>query len=1334
MTDVFSWFQTTPEEETDINPVMMLNGYETEDVVQEWMLYSSGGGYNDPTTGGSTSTGTSGASGVTVVTEIPATTSYPIPPYEFSTMQIDYLTNKGWNTTARTVDPLAAGSYIEYFCSGGISGAALCVGDANVDAWPLHMFSHVMIIDVSGVTIFEDGVTVHKLCDVHIPTTTYRIYRLFDNTIVYTASYQTGETFVYTSDNPLLVAKVFPAYVYGKLYRSGDLITDAYFIDGSLELYNVEPGYGEVLMQGYGELYLDPPLRMQGYGNLLVGDQIVVGTGEVDMVGEGMLYLKGSAGSHGGGTVGWLAAQAYEYDGTIEDGGYTSGQDNDPSLEIPDHPGMYALGFSEIWASAEAYAYVPPEPQWAYTSLNEIFCSGIMITSSPGNVPEADVPIYAKAWDDLDAGATDGQDEDPSLEVPGGGGYALGLSGLWAKGFDDFYSVPGQYKVGMFFSRLQIMEGIRGDHQLKALIDETMVMTDTITATRVLLENISETIEITDTITPIATYVAPFFESMLVQYSISGQITSGGSIPPEVPPNIQPDGTFIDTNNDGTYDVWVLGEGVQIDTNHDTVPDAYVIQLKGNVDTDADGVQDTWVGGIGILDETNVTVDLAGDRIMIDADNDGTPDTWLTGGQYYDTDGDLVDDLYLVDEIVIADTELGEDDYVTAGGMYVDTNDDDVPDTWVWGMIVIKDNTAADDGVTIDTDNDGTVNVTVTGSGTQVDTNNDGTDDTWAILIENNIDTDSDGTPDTWNGGIGYIDETNTTVDLPGNQIQVDTDGDGTPDTWLGGGEYYDTDGDGIDDVYLVDDQIFVDTDGDGNDDTWVTGGGIFVDTDGDGIADDWVYGTIIIEENGLGGSATDTNGDGTTDVYVGSDPYYTDTDGDGVGDTVVIDIVVNVDTDGDGIPDTWVGNGQATIDEDMTVGDDNFVIGGGQWLDTDGDGVDDTFVSDGGVHIDVDGDGVDDTWLTGGIYFDTDEDGQNDTWVTGGGVVTDPDGVGGADTWQTGVAVWVDTNSDGVEDTWIGGDAIIDTNVNVDLPGNQIQIDTNGDGTPDTWIGGGQYYDTDDDGVDDIYLTDGATLVDTNNDGTPDTWAKALGVMVDTNDDGIKDTWVWGSALIDVDGEIVYGGGIPVDTDGDGVDDAYAVPVIVFVDSDGDGIKDTWVTGVAVITDEDTGVIIQPALDSTRRVWVVNLENGAAVQYDDYGFNSFMEEDGTYYGLTEDGIYELSGSTDNGMEINSLVSFAKSDLGSKQRKGITNIYTGATSDGSLLLKITVDGGQSYIYRARSYDASSLKQHRFDTGKGLIGVYHQLELLNEDGDDFDIESIHFEPIATRRKI
>jgi hypothetical protein len=153
---------------------------------------------------------------------------------------------------------------------------------------------------------------------------------------------------------------------------------------------------------------------------------------------------------------------------------------------------------------------------------------------------------------------------------------------------------------------------------------------------------------------------------------------------------------------------------------------------------------------------------------------------------------------------------------------------------------------------------------------------------------------------------------------------------------------------------------------------------------------------------------------------------------------------------------------------------------------------------------------------------------------------------------------------------------------------------------------------------------------------------------------------------------------------------------------------------------------------ESDSRVWVINMDTGASSQYDDYGFNSFFERDGKYYGVAEDGVYLLEGDDDEGVEIDALVEFGRSNFGSPHKKKVINVYAGVSSTGKMLLKVDADG-TIYTYEARS-SSGSIENNRFDIGKGLKGNYYNFTLINRNGNDFDLETITFEPVVLRRKI
>lgn len=158
---------------------------------------------------------------------------------------------------------------------------------------------------------------------------------------------------------------------------------------------------------------------------------------------------------------------------------------------------------------------------------------------------------------------------------------------------------------------------------------------------------------------------------------------------------------------------------------------------------------------------------------------------------------------------------------------------------------------------------------------------------------------------------------------------------------------------------------------------------------------------------------------------------------------------------------------------------------------------------------------------------------------------------------------------------------------------------------------------------------------------------------------------------------------------------------------------------------------VFPPDVDESSRVWVMNLDTGASSQYEGYGFNSFYESEGSYYGVADDGIYLLEGHTDSGISIDALVEFGLSNLGTTYKKAVKNVYLGVGSSGKMYLKVKADA-ETYIYEARS-SSTEIMNHRVDVGRGLNGTYFNFTLVNK-GNEFDLETISFEPFTMSRKI
>ena len=154
--------------------------------------------------------------------------------------------------------------------------------------------------------------------------------------------------------------------------------------------------------------------------------------------------------------------------------------------------------------------------------------------------------------------------------------------------------------------------------------------------------------------------------------------------------------------------------------------------------------------------------------------------------------------------------------------------------------------------------------------------------------------------------------------------------------------------------------------------------------------------------------------------------------------------------------------------------------------------------------------------------------------------------------------------------------------------------------------------------------------------------------------------------------------------------------------------------------------------LPDDAAVWVVNLDTNASAQYENYGFNSFFQRGTDYFGVANDGIYKLSGDTDAGVPIDAIAAFVRSSLGQQGVKRIPTAYLGTASDGALVLRVDVDGIVRH-YKARTF-SSSLQQHRVDLGRGARGTYWEFELMNQNGEDFELADMTLLPVALDRRI
>ena len=165
------------------------------------------------------------------------TTTPPPPPPPVTQYTLAQLANQGWNTHARSIDPIQAGEYFDFTADDGVLGACLSFGPRGVDGRAIHRYTHSLIVDLAGIKVYEGGRFKQTLRSSN-KLTNLRIYRHRDGRIAYVSTLGT-ETMVHTSEIPSTYPRNVPVYVYGYLFSSGDKLTSAAFRAGEVQYGSV---------------------------------------------------------------------------------------------------------------------------------------------------------------------------------------------------------------------------------------------------------------------------------------------------------------------------------------------------------------------------------------------------------------------------------------------------------------------------------------------------------------------------------------------------------------------------------------------------------------------------------------------------------------------------------------------------------------------------------------------------------------------------------------------------------------------------------------------------------------------------------------------------------------------------------------------------------------------------------------------------------------------------------------------------------------------------------------------------------------------------------------
>jgi hypothetical protein len=159
-------------------------------------------------------------------TYIPGRAAIPGTPDRIITEDVT-----GWNSWARSINPITKGNFFSFSVAPGARGIFCCLGDKSMIGQSIKVFPHAIAADAAGVKIYENGNLVTTIRGSYSNITDLRIIRQDATTIIYMVI--TGaESLIYTSTIPASIASL---YGFGYLYGSGDSLLSSVITTGQVQ-------------------------------------------------------------------------------------------------------------------------------------------------------------------------------------------------------------------------------------------------------------------------------------------------------------------------------------------------------------------------------------------------------------------------------------------------------------------------------------------------------------------------------------------------------------------------------------------------------------------------------------------------------------------------------------------------------------------------------------------------------------------------------------------------------------------------------------------------------------------------------------------------------------------------------------------------------------------------------------------------------------------------------------------------------------------------------------------------------------------------------------------
>lgn len=158
------------------------------------------------------------------------------------------------------------------------------------------------------------------------------------------------------------------------------------------------------------------------------------------------------------------------------------------------------------------------------------------------------------------------------------------------------------------------------------------------------------------------------------------------------------------------------------------------------------------------------------------------------------------------------------------------------------------------------------------------------------------------------------------------------------------------------------------------------------------------------------------------------------------------------------------------------------------------------------------------------------------------------------------------------------------------------------------------------------------------------------------------------------------------------------------------------------------------PLVSVTYEAYAINLTTGAVTHYTNYPFDNILRFGNHYYGVKSDGVYELGGTLDVGVQIDAHIKTFQTPFGTKNQKRVPYVYASGRSDQGVVVGVTADEGTTYEYESAWGEVAGTANHRVKVGNGIRGVYYSLDVKNVDGGSLELDEISVHVAPTTRAV